>query len=1811
MFVAAGMLSVEIARLSLAHFGVGLLPFLYIAFLIALVLRWRRDIWRSGWKWCGVALWVMLAVVGVVKIVGETKEGVNTRKGTKYPMSDQVTDVGVEIGTRPHWYRNKSAADVSRDRGAPTKRPVDEPEVSLSAQTKSKLKAFEFGALGDAGKSPTAASNHAEKENSSSSQGKIEGDVGVGPENASMQLPPTQNSVVKQIARDCPRTPASRLPLADLIGSNSEDVSHRDAAQDVSPERVFWKHITPESRAQLNSLNTPGPFVRRGKRARSSSPLSSPHAASNHKSDRQAFQKILRTPQADPAIELWNRYSMNTANKSAAKVTPDFARLLINGSSPHPPGAGASPGSRLRRSLSCGIEWPTSKVKRRRTAGPEADSGDNIFFAPTDGIQESPRESKLSRVSLLVDKLQESLSHPTKATDQNGPSSSSPLPGRSDLPTLDLSSPLQKANRDTQERVPRDILCAEENLLLNDNAATSPRASILRDGSSEFGDFDDADIDMDMLNAIETAATMTTGPILQSGAGGGPSRKDITHGHPSAGVYSVTEAEDIRKGVSLPAGNATVVCDVNSEGSGEFDDTYEEICAADLEDIAAKYDRQRQSSARGAVSAETPLQLMAQVDEPRVDVSEDEFGGLDDADFEELLASGLPKEKGPNQAPSSRKPEVIKRYLTKDVVVGEYELNPSQLRPEKVLRVRGEKSKLDKVIILRQSWFDTPCTPGSFVHLIGDFTHDGQCIIDDAHNMIILHPDHLISSTVVADSFSCPRRAVLQDRVKATSESSSPVVFGHILHEIFQEAMVANRWDSHTLERLIERVALKHIEDIYTIQMEAADAISHLKSKIPDMQAWAELFVAPVPQVRGYMQGQIGPETEADCVQGGATVNDRNGTTAAMCVSKLLDVEEHVWSPMYGLKGNIDASVQVTIVDNSTSKTLTVPFELKTGKNTKNAMHRAQTALYTLLLSDRYDVKIACGILYYMETSETHRVHAIRHELRQMVMQRNELACYVVGDRLQLPPMLKSTHLCGKCYAQTSCFIYHKLLDDGNGETSGLKDKFEKQVGHLRPKHKEFFVHWDDLLTKEEKDMLKFRRELWTMTSSEREKLGRCFGNVVVEPGSAHEDQDGSKINRYRYTFAKKAPVSGFSFVQSQIAIGEPIVISDEDGHFALANGYVTQVQKRRITVAVDRRLHNSRVRLPGFDAQDNQVFTGIMEVTVDGNPTVAPSTCSSDEPVLYRIDKDEFSNGMAIARNNLIHIMSDGPFGSRELRELIVDGRRPTFKPASTAYPLSSQAELNVDQRHVIEKVMSAQDYALVLGMPGTGKTTTIAHIIRALVSQGKSVLLTSYTHTAVDNILLKILHDGIGILRLGAVAKVHPEVQEFATLATTPRKTAAEVREAYHAPKVVATTCLGINHPLFNERVFDYCIVDEASQLTLPVCLGPIRMAKTFILVGDHYQLPPLVRNESAKEGGLDISLFRLLSEMYPRSVANLAHQYRMCEDIMVLSNTLIYNGQLRCGTEATARRSLKIPNMDGLKLCHSNSSNGLFPVSRPVCLGPKRGACWLRDLLDPSVKALFVNTDPLLPSSREEVSGSRIVNPTEATLCKQLVDALLLTGVPANDIGVISVYRSQLVILRHNMRHAPGVEMHTADKFQGRDKEVVILSLVRSNEQKNVGDLLRDWRRINVALTRARTKLLILGSRETMKGDGLMEKFLKVVEGRGWVFDVPSGAVGMHHFEELGTQFSPSGKSAIVGRDDGDDDGGGVKVHVDADTIDGKENVIPRSSPVKGRRRGGGVKKTTTIRAPEKKGRIVGSMRAILGSRPILRDIVNDLA
>lgn len=141
-----------------------------------------------------------------------------------------------------------------------------------------------------------------------------------------------------------------------------------------------------------------------------------------------------------------------------------------------------------------------------------------------------------------------------------------------------------------------------------------------------------------------------------------------------------------------------------------------------------------------------------------------------------------------------------------------------------------------------------------------------------------------------------------------------------------------------------------------------------------------------------------------------------------------------------------------------------------------------------------------------------------------------------------------------------------------------------------------------------------------------------------------------------------------------------------------------------------------------------------------------------------------------------------------------------------------------------------------------------------------------------------------------------------------------------------------------LFSRRTFDVCIVDEASQITLPTCLGPLRFADKFVLVGDHFQLPPLVKSTAARQGGLDVSLFRRLSEAHPHAVVELAQQYRMNKDIMLLSNKLVYQDKLKCGNEKVAKRVLRVPKISMLDEMH---------VKTMSCSGEE---CWLKTLINP---------------------------------------------------------------------------------------------------------------------------------------------------------------------------------------------------------------------------------------------------------------------
>lgn len=436
-------------------------------------------------------------------------------------------------------------------------------------------------------------------------------------------------------------------------------------------------------------------------------------------------------------------------------------------------------------------------------------------------------------------------------------------------------------------------------------------------------------------------------------------------------------------------------------------------------------------------------------------------------------------------------------------------------------------------------------------------------------------------------------------------------------------------------------------------------------------------------------------------------------------------------------------------------------------------------------------------------------------------MQRNEIAFYE-EQKLALPPMAKSTSTCGRCFSFSSCTVLHKLLEDGTGETSGIGTMFDEATDHLDETHAEFMRKWNRLLALEQGDVAKFQSQIWTMLSAERLAAGNCFSNLqLIEEldgdGRDIHDRRGSELasvaafTGHRYRFKLSTPIAspsqqtlsqtlrgGNSLLSSNISVGDPIVVSSENQHYALAIGQVLDLSLGEITVGLDRALMGPPMKLAGYDQDWNQAYRGLMDIaakplSVTQRGLEDYHTHLSKNRITFRIDKDEMMAGLARTRNNLVQLFrSDVHGGDAKRRHLVVDLEPPVFDPVEV--DMHENVDLNDDQRSAIDAVLSARDYALILGMPGTGKTTTIAHIIHTLVARGKSVLLTSYTHSAVDNVLLK-LNEDINIVRLGNKEKVHRDIRRLIPDFTEPPLNNVEaIQNFYGRCQVVGTTCLGI---------------------------------------------------------------------------------------------------------------------------------------------------------------------------------------------------------------------------------------------------------------------------------------------------------------------------------------------------------------------------------------------------------------------------------
>jgi DNA replication ATP-dependent helicase Dna2 len=349
-----------------------------------------------------------------------------------------------------------------------------------------------------------------------------------------------------------------------------------------------------------------------------------------------------------------------------------------------------------------------------------------------------------------------------------------------------------------------------------------------------------------------------------------------------------------------------------------------------------------------------------------------------------------------------------------------------------------------------------------------------------------------------------------------------------------------------------------------------------------------------------------------------------------------------------------------------------------------------------------------------------------------------------------------------------------------------------------------------------------------------------------------------------------------------------------------------------------------------------------------------------------------------------------------------------------------------------------------------------------------------------------------------------------------------------------LVAATCLGARDQILsnnkgtqggngssgsNGAPFDFCIVDEASQIHEPVCIGPLLIAKRFVLVGDPHQLSAVVQSRKARELGMAMSLFERLANAHPHAVSRLTDQYRMNKDITTLANELVYHGALRCGSTKVSLRKLAIP---------VQILNDAIRLPLPVLEGTTTGTTqqhWMKEVLNAQRSVVFINTDSLELGpleSRGHKNGTKqeqtkkqrskrktvMVNEMEVSLSKLICRGLIRCGISQKDVGVISPYRSQLKLLSHSLQLLPQVEVNTVDQYQGRDKDCIVFSLVRSNLDGQIGTLLGDWRRVNVAFTRAKSKLIVLGSLSTLEKaqDEHIAAFVQCIKKRDWILHLP---------------------------------------------------------------------------------------------------------
>lgn len=551
--------------------------------------------------------------------------------------------------------------------------------------------------------------------------------------------------------------------------------------------------------------------------------------------------------------------------------------------------------------------------------------------------------------------------------------------------------------------------------------------------------------------------------------------------------------------------------------------------------------------------------------------------------------------------------------------------------------------------------------------------------------------------------------------------------------------------------------------------------------------------------------------------------------------------------------------------------------------------------------------------------------------------------------------------------------------------------------------------------------------------------------------------------------------------------------------------------------------------------------FTGTVSY-VDGDrmvvtvPDSAPllELQQSTDPIGVQLSFDE--NSYKLMFEALDRVMKAKNNRLAYLRDLFYSHQKAgrfSFEPMKFPW-------LNPTQERAVNEVLWAKDVAIVHGPPGTGKTTTLVEAINETLMRESQVLVCAQSNMAVDWISEKLVDRGINVLRIGNPTRVndkmlgftyerrfesHPDYPQLWAIRKAIRELrknrkkgsenyhqkierlksrAAEIEirinaELFGEARIIACTLVGSAHRLLEGMKFGTLFIDEAAQALEAACWIPMRRASRVILAGDHCQLPPTVKSIAALRAGLGKTLMERIAENKPEVVTLLKIQYRMNDEIMQFSSDWFYGGKVESAPQIKYRSVLDYDH----PITWIDTSNEENQITIEGEDAPEDSAS-----TSSSVSAANQNSDL---NFKEQFVGESFgrINKAEAELTL-LTLAEYLTKIGKQrvleeriDVGIISPYRAQVQYLKKLIKkyeffkpYRRLISVNTVDGFQGQERDVILISLVRSNDEGQIG-FLKDLRRMNVAMTRARMKLIILGNKDTMTKHPFYKKLWEYVK------------------------------------------------------------------------------------------------------------------